>query len=97
MKHLVFWGYMALSLVLLASVYRRMCVMNREETALPVIRAFQALGTAALVCLFAPILWDYKPDVVVVLLLFGVVMVQVVTGHYWRNGTPNQFKRRAPT
>lgn len=97
MKHLVFWVYMALSLVLLASVYRRMCMMSREETALPVIRAFQALGTAALVCIFAPFLWGYEPDFVVILLLFGVVVVQVVTGHYWRDGTPRQFKRRAPT
>ncbi len=57
-----------------------------------ILLAFWCLGIASVVCLGAPIVFDWRPDGVSLSLLASIVLVQTVTARHWRGGPPNQFK-----
>lgn len=84
--------YLLLCSALLYSCFCRAARMNKRNTRRPVRWAFQLLTVTAATALAAPMLWAYRPDWVVVLLLASFVAVQWVTAHYWRHGVPQSFQ-----
>lgn len=89
---IVYVIYLLLCAALLYSCFCRAARMNTRNTRRPVRWAFQMLTVAATVALAAPMLWAYRPDWVVVLLLAAFVAVQWVTLHSWRHGVPHSFQ-----
>lgn len=82
----------------LALLYTCFCraIKTDENTAGPVLFAFWLLGVAATVAIFAPLAWDWRPDVVSLSLLGSILVLQIVTALYWRDGIPPQFQKGCP-
>jgi hypothetical protein len=86
-------AHVLLSLALGATLFCRMVRTSKRTTARDVLLAFYALGLAVLVCLVAPVLFDWAPDGVSLSLLAGITAVQFVTARHWRNGVPEQLRK----
>ena len=86
--------YLVLCAALMWSCFCRATRMHKGNTRRDVRWAFQLLTVAAAFALAAPLLWAYRPDWVVTLLLAGMVAVQWATAHYWRHGVPEHFQRQ---
>jgi uncharacterized membrane protein len=56
-----------------------------------VLAAFWLLGVVAVLSIFAPISFNWRPDGMSIVLLAAVVIVQVVTAVHWNNGIPKEF------
>lgn len=84
--------HVMLSLALLGSQFCR-AIATDKHTRLPILLAFYALTAAAVFSLFAPIVVkDWHPSWVTIALLAAITLVQWVTAHYWKNGTPRAFQ-----
>lgn len=58
------------------------------------IRAvFTALAAAALFAGVSPFLWRAQAELNDVLLLGAFLLVQWVTGYYWKRGSPREFEQ----
>lgn len=87
-------AHVILSLVLAATLFCRMVKTSKRTTERDVLLAFYSLGLAAVLCLFAPWLFDWHPDCVSLSLLAGITAVQYVTArYYWRHGVPEQLRK----
>lgn len=84
--------YLLLCGALVYSCFCRATRMSKRNTRRLVRWAFQLLTVAATVALAAPMLWSYRADWVIVLLLAAFVAVQWVTARYWRHGVPHSFR-----
>jgi len=83
----------AFAVLLLYTCFCRAVKMN-SGTRRTVRLAFYALSLSALLCVFAPLTFKWRPDFVSLALLVAVVIVQMVTSSYWRDGIPQHFKER---
>jgi hypothetical protein len=81
--------------VLLWSCFCRATRTN-AHTALPVLVSFWLLSVTALFSTFAPLLIDWQPDAVSLLLLASISLVQTVTARYWQQSPPIAFQRKEP-
>jgi hypothetical protein len=80
--------------VLLWSCFCRATRTN-ASTALPVLVSFWLLSVAALFATLAPLLIDWHPDAVSLLLLASISLVQTVTARYWQRSPPFAFQLSA--
>jgi hypothetical protein len=78
--------------VLLYSCFCRATRTN-SDTALPILVSFWLLSVSALFATLAPIMIDWQPDAVSLLLLASVTLVQTVTARYWQQSPPFAFQR----
>lgn len=87
MTTLLLWE--ALCVALFWSVFCR-SVRVDKTTRLDVRLALWAVGLSALAGLAAPF-YGWAPDWVTVGIVAGVVAMQTVMAHHWRDGVPRQF------
>jgi hypothetical protein len=85
-----------LSWLLFWSCFCRATLMSGRSTRRDVRLAFFALSIAAVVSLFAPLVWDWRPDQVSLSLLIGITVVQYITSRHWRGNVPEVFRAEAP-
>lgn len=78
-----------LCLVLIYTVFCRF-VRTDDTVRLDVRMTFFLLGAVACFGIPAPF-YGFIPNIFSTVLLFMIVMVQVVTSRYWRNGVPLSF------
>ena len=81
-----------LCLVLLWSCFCRATRTSRQ-TEFAILLTFWLLNIAALFAAFAPLLIDWQPDAVSLLLLASIALVQTVTSRYWQRSPPAVFQR----
>jgi len=79
-----------LCLALVYTVFCRSVDMNLSAL-LDVRLAFFFLGVVACLGIPAPLAWGWLPDAFSVALLFGIVLVQVITARHWTHGLPEVF------
>lgn len=79
--------------VLLYSCFCRATRTN-AQTALPILVSFWLLSVSALFATLAPLLIDWQPDAVSLLLLASISLVQTVTARYWQQSPPLAFQRK---
>ena len=80
-----------LALLLGWSCFCRATRMSGRSTRRDVRLAFWALAIAAVVAMFAPAIWDWRPEPVSLVLLIGITVVQSVTSRHWVAGVPHGF------
>jgi uncharacterized membrane protein YoaK (UPF0700 family) len=85
--------YFIFCFALLYSCFCRATRMHKDNTKRAVRWAFQLLTVSACTALAAPMLWAYRPDWVVTMLLGAFVAVQIVTASYWTHDVPNEFQK----
>ena len=85
----------ALCAVLLWSCFCRATRTNRE-TRIQVLLAFYLLSVSVLVATFAPLVMDWTPDAVSLLLLASMALVQTVTARFWQQSPPSAFQQPRP-
>lgn len=90
MNELLLIVHELLCAVLFWTVFERAALCS-DRVRTDVRFAFFMLGIAACAGLVAPLVWDYRPHTVGVLLLAAVVLVELVTSRYWRGGVPPAF------
>lgn len=83
----IVWDFLCLAL--LWSIFGR-SVRTDQTTVLPVRLSMWAVGLAALLGLGAP-MYEWEPDIVIVLILFPLVLMQFVMSNHWRYGVPAQY------
>lgn len=66
--------------------------MNAEHTRYGVLFAFWMLGLASVVMIAAPIVWGWEPSIPTIVLMLAIIIVQLVTSHFWHAGVPPQFR-----
>jgi hypothetical protein len=85
--------HVMLSALLFWSCFCRATMMSGRSTRRDVRLAFFALSIAAVVSLFAPLVWAWQPDQVSLPLLIGIVVVQSITSRHWRGSVPTVFRQ----
>lgn len=79
-----------LSVILFYTCFCR-AVKTDSSTRREILLSFWALSMASVVCIFAPLAFNWQPDSVSMILLLAVVIVQVTTSTYWRQGVPRDY------
>lgn len=77
--------------VLLYTCFCRATRTN-SSTQPPVLLSFYLLSISALVATFAPLLMDWEPDAVSLVLVASIALVQTVTARYWQQSPPTAFQ-----
>jgi hypothetical protein len=84
--------HVLLSLLLFWSCFCRATMMSGSTTRRDVRLAFFALAIAAVVAMFAPLVWQWQPDQVSLPLLIGITVVQSITSRHWKGRVPAVFE-----
>ncbi len=82
-------------LLCMALLWSCFCRATRTslQTEFAILLTFWLLNVAALFAAFAPLLIDWQPDAVSLLLLASMTLVQTVTSRYWQRSPPAVFQR----
>lgn len=78
-----------------ALLYSCFCraVKTNQDTRQSILLTFYFLSCVAIFATFAPLVIDWKPDIVSLLLLLAITLVQTVTATHWRYGPPEHFQQ----
>lgn len=79
--------------VLFYTCFCRAVRMDTETTSYGVMFAFYLLGLSAILMLAAPIVSAWRPTLPTMALMLAIIIVQVVTSHYWHAGVPKPFQK----
>ena len=79
-----------LSAMLFITCFGRALKTNRHVRR-SILVAFWYLGIVAVVSMFVPIAFQWRPDFVSISLLLAILGVQIVTAGHWRHGVPKEF------
>lgn len=87
------WINLALCLSVIYTVFCR-AAKSDGTTDPQVKRAFIILGIAAYLCGVLPFTHPQRFMLGVIALLVAIIYLQYVTGKFWREGPPPQFKKK---
>jgi len=82
-----------LCVLMLHGAFCRLVRVN-QETHISIRIAFFLIGFSACAGIAQPINTSWAPSIFELSLLVGVVTMQLVTAHRWRDGVPDKFQIR---